>query len=114
MTISVLCYMLVIIQHNLFPIVFSPSFWQTLTNALCKELSEKDLKLQCEVLGLSSSSSNSSLLDSWSVSYASQHKKMLEEKSFDAVIVTVSCWNIDAVQAAGTSVIMMHDCFYCS
>ncbi|XP_027154133.1 protoporphyrinogen oxidase, mitochondrial isoform X3 [Coffea eugenioides] len=68
---------------------------QTLTNALCKELGEKDLKLRHEVLELSCSSrSKSSLLDSWSVSYASQHKKMSEEKSFDAVIVTAPLNNL--------------------
>ncbi|KAL3526306.1 hypothetical protein ACH5RR_010962 [Cinchona calisaya] len=61
---------------------------QTLTNALSNELGKKDLKLQCEVLELSCCSSNNSSLHSWSVSYASQQKKMSDENSFDAVIVT--------------------------
>lgn len=63
---------------------------QTLTNALCNELGKEELQLHSKVLELSCSFGESSPLDNWSVSYEWDQRKHLDEKSFDAVIVTVS------------------------
>ncbi|XP_047945921.1 protoporphyrinogen oxidase, mitochondrial isoform X1 [Salvia hispanica] len=61
---------------------------QTLTNALCNELSKDELKLQSKVLELACSCSEKSPQDSWSISYELNDKKLSSEKSFDALIVT--------------------------
>ncbi|KAL2523211.1 Protoporphyrinogen oxidase [Forsythia ovata] len=61
---------------------------QTLTNALCNELGKEELKLHSKVLELSCSCGENSPLDNWSVSYELDQRKHLDEKSFDAVIVT--------------------------
>ncbi|XP_073310812.1 protoporphyrinogen oxidase, mitochondrial-like isoform X2 [Primulina huaijiensis] len=63
---------------------------QTLTDALCDVLDKEELKLQSKVLELSSSCNEHSPLDNWSVSYESDGKKLIDEKSFDALVVTVS------------------------
>ncbi|XP_075493255.1 protoporphyrinogen oxidase, mitochondrial-like isoform X2 [Primulina tabacum] len=63
---------------------------QTLTDALCDVLDKEELKLQSKVLELSSSCNEHSPLDNWSVSYESDGKKLNDEKSFDALVVTVS------------------------
>ncbi|KAL3838924.1 hypothetical protein ACJIZ3_023515 [Penstemon smallii] len=62
----------------------------TVTNALCNELDKDELKLQSKVLELSCGSSENSLLDNCSVSYELDDQKLSCEKSFDALIVTVS------------------------
>lgn len=67
---------------------------QRLTDSLCEELGKDDLRLQSKVLELSCSCRDKSPLDNWSVSYASQHKKLSEEKPFDAVIVTAPLDNV--------------------
>ncbi|XP_073286877.1 protoporphyrinogen oxidase, mitochondrial-like [Primulina huaijiensis] len=61
---------------------------QTLTDALCNVLDKEELKLQSKVLELSSSRNENSPLDNWSVSYESEGKKLNDEKSFDALVVT--------------------------
>ncbi|KAL3624322.1 hypothetical protein CASFOL_033138 [Castilleja foliolosa] len=62
---------------------------QTLTDTLCKELGEDELKLRARVLELSCCCSEKSPLDNWSVSYALEDKKLsYKKKSFDALIVT--------------------------
>ncbi|XP_073065060.1 protoporphyrinogen oxidase, mitochondrial-like isoform X1 [Primulina eburnea] len=61
---------------------------QTLTDALCDVLDKEELKLQSKVLELSSSCNEHSPLDNWSVSYESDGKKLNDEKSFDALVVT--------------------------
>ncbi|KAG8384934.1 hypothetical protein BUALT_Bualt04G0169800 [Buddleja alternifolia] len=61
---------------------------QTLTNALCKELSKDELKFQTKVLELSCSFSENSPSDKWSVSYELEDRKLSCEKSYDALIVT--------------------------
>ncbi|CAI9111549.1 OLC1v1011798C2 [Oldenlandia corymbosa var. corymbosa] len=61
---------------------------QTLTNALCQELGEKDINLQCKVLELSSGSHKGWPANDWTVSWTSPQKKIYEEKPFDAVVVT--------------------------
>ncbi|CAA2954018.1 protoporphyrinogen oxidase, mitochondrial [Olea europaea subsp. europaea] len=61
---------------------------QTLTNALCNELGKEELQLHSKVLELSCSFGENSPLDNWSVSCEWDQRKHLDEKSFDAVIVT--------------------------
>ncbi|XP_073143017.1 protoporphyrinogen oxidase, mitochondrial [Henckelia pumila] len=61
---------------------------QTLTDSLCDALDKEELKLQSKVLELSSSFNENSPLDNWSVSYESDGKKLNDEKSFDALVVT--------------------------
>ncbi|VFQ97530.1 unnamed protein product [Cuscuta campestris] len=60
---------------------------QTLTDALCKELGEDELKLSSKVLELSSHHKEN-CLGSWLVSYASPHRKHSVKESFDAVVMT--------------------------
>ncbi|KAI5651115.1 hypothetical protein M9H77_37120 [Catharanthus roseus] len=67
---------------------------QILPDSLCEELGEDNLRLQSKVLELSCSSRENSPLDNWSISYASPHKKLSEEKQFDAVIVTAPLSNV--------------------
>ncbi|GFP84921.1 protoporphyrinogen oxidase mitochondrial [Phtheirospermum japonicum] len=61
---------------------------QTLTDALCKELGEDELKLRSRVLELSCCCSEQSPLDNWSISYELEDKRLSCKKSFDALIVT--------------------------
>ncbi|XP_052197640.1 protoporphyrinogen oxidase, mitochondrial [Diospyros lotus] len=67
---------------------------QTLTDALCKQLSKDELKLQSKVLELSYSCSGNSLSENWSLSYAPIYTNQLEEQSFDAVIMTAPLGNV--------------------
>ncbi|KAL7140620.1 hypothetical protein ABFS83_08G001000 [Erythranthe nasuta] len=61
---------------------------QTLADALSNELGKDELKLQSKVLELSSSCSENSPLDNWSISYELDDKNHSCEKSFDALILT--------------------------
>ncbi|KAA8548215.1 hypothetical protein F0562_004524 [Nyssa sinensis] len=67
---------------------------QTLTDTLCKELGKDELKLESKVRELSCSCDENSLLENWSVSYALNHNKHSEKKSFDAVIMTAPLCNV--------------------
>lgn len=62
---------------------------QTLTNALCNELGEEELKLRSKIVELSCNSGENSAKDNWSVSYDLEDKRHSYEKKFDALIVTV-------------------------
>ncbi|KAK9120036.1 hypothetical protein Scep_018129 [Stephania cephalantha] len=66
---------------------------QTLTDGLCNELGD-DLKLNSKVLSLSYNHDRNTLLDNWSVSYATNHKEYSPKPSFDAVIMTAPLCNV--------------------
>ncbi|KAK9108441.1 hypothetical protein Syun_024452 [Stephania yunnanensis] len=66
---------------------------QTLTDGLCNELGN-DLKLNSKVLSLSYNHDRNTLLDNWSVSYATNHKEYSPKPSFDAVIMTAPLCNV--------------------
>ncbi|KAG6383140.1 hypothetical protein SASPL_157115 [Salvia splendens] len=57
---------------------------QTLTNALCNELSKDELKLQSKVLEIACSCSEKSPQDSWSISYESDDKRLSSEKCINS------------------------------
>ena len=62
---------------------------QTLTNALCKEVGHNQLNLQSKVLEMSYSCDDN-MVGSWSIYYAPEQNKQLNQQSFDVVIMTVS------------------------
>lgn len=65
---------------------------QTLTDMLCKEIGNENLKLKAKVLSLAYENGKSPC-NRWWVSYASNsanHIQPPQDQSFDAVIMTVS------------------------
>ncbi|KAK2991203.1 hypothetical protein RJ640_028101 [Escallonia rubra] len=81
---------------------------QTLTDAICEELGEDKLHFQSKVLQLSSSCNGNSPLENWSVTYASNHHKHLENQSFDAVIMTAPLCDVKEmkIRKRGTPVLL--------
>ncbi|XP_049395270.1 protoporphyrinogen oxidase, mitochondrial [Solanum stenotomum] len=73
---------------------------QTLTDAICKDLKEDEVRLNSRVLELSCSCSGDSAIDSWSIFSASPHKRQAEEESFDAVIMTAPLCDIKSMTIA--------------
>ncbi|KAG5613738.1 hypothetical protein H5410_013562 [Solanum commersonii] len=73
---------------------------QTLTDAICKDLKEDELRLNSRVLELSCSYSGDSAIDSWSIFSASPHKRQAEEESFDAVIMTAPLCDVKSMKIA--------------
>lgn len=73
---------------------------QTLTDAICKNLKEDELRLNSRVLELSCSCSGDSAIDSWSIFSASPHKRQAEEESFDAVIMTAPLCDVKSMKIA--------------
>ncbi|KAM3306894.1 protoporphyrinogen oxidase, mitochondrial isoform X1 [Capsicum chacoense] len=71
---------------------------QTLTDAICKDLKEDELRLNSRVLELSCSCSGDSAMDSWSIFSASPHKRQAEEESFDAVIMTAPLCDVKSMK----------------
>ncbi|PHT49494.1 Protoporphyrinogen oxidase, mitochondrial [Capsicum baccatum] len=71
---------------------------QTLTDAICKDLKEDELRLNSRVLELSCSCSGDSAMDSWSIFSASPHKWQAEEESFDAVIMTAPLCDVKSMK----------------
>ncbi|XP_057982173.1 protoporphyrinogen oxidase 2 isoform X2 [Malania oleifera] len=71
---------------------------QTLTDTLCKELGEDQLKLESEVLSLSYSLDEKSASGNWSVSYACG--KHSQDMPFDAVIMTAPLSNVKELKIA--------------
>ncbi|GAV64298.1 Amino_oxidase domain-containing protein [Cephalotus follicularis] len=67
---------------------------QTLTDTFCKKLGKDELKLKSKVLSLSYSPEGKSVLENWSVSYASNHDKHSQVSSFDAIIMTAPVCNV--------------------
>ncbi|XAR51980.1 Protoporphyrinogen oxidase [Bertholletia excelsa] len=73
---------------------------QTLTDALCKELGNNELKLQSKVLELSYCCSENSSSENWSISYVPMPGKESKEQSFDAVIMTAPLYNVKEMKIA--------------
>nr|GEV93330.1 protoporphyrinogen oxidase, mitochondrial [Tanacetum cinerariifolium] len=66
---------------------------QTLTNALCKEVGQNQLNLQSKVLEMSYSCDDN-MVGNWSLYYAPEQNKQLNQQSFDAVIMTAPLGNV--------------------
>ncbi|KAJ8750119.1 hypothetical protein K2173_014034 [Erythroxylum novogranatense] len=65
---------------------------QTLTDTLCKELGEDNLKLESKVLSLSYV--HDEKLENWSISHASKGDKHSQDSHYDAVIMTAPLCNV--------------------